>query len=175
LASALMMANLHAILHTLSSNVHALERLVTFVNDAIVRDTRIEKLLTMFVAVIDDRHRALHYINAGHVPPTVIRNNGEVELSEGGLVLGVVPDAKYARGCVELSPGDFLVAYTDGITEAMNVQEEQYGLARLVDLIRSNRSLSAARIVEKVLTEVNQFSNGGPIADDRVVLIFKVI
>lgn len=175
LASALMMANLHAILHTLTSNIHALERLVTFVNDAIVGDTRIKKLLTMFVAVIDDRHRALHYINAGHVPPTVIRNNGEVELSEGGMLLGVASDAKYARGCVELSPGDLLVAYTDGITEAMNVQEEQYGLARLVDLIRRNRSLSAARIVEKVLTEVSQFSNGGPIADDRVVLIFKVI
>ena len=174
LASALMMANLHAILHTLSSNIHALEHLVTFANDAILRDARTEKLLSMFVAVIDDQRRALHYINAGHVPPTIIRNNGELQLSEGGLVLGVAPDAKYTRGRVELCPGDILVAYTDGITEAMNAQEEQYGLARLVDLIRTNRSLPAAPLVQKVLTEVNQFSIGGPLADDRVVLMFKL-
>jgi phosphoserine phosphatase RsbU/P len=173
IASALMMANLQAILHTLSSNVHALEHLVNFVNEAIFRDARAQKLLSMFVAVIDERHQALHYINAGHVPPTIIRSTGEVHLSEGGLVLGVVPDATYTRGRVDLYPGDILVAYTDGVTEAMDVHEEQYGLQRLVDLIRANQSASAARIVETILTEVDQFSTGGPIADDRVVLMFK--
>jgi len=173
-AAALMMANLHASLHTLATHVHALEHVVKSVNEMIFSDTRAHKLLSMFVAVIDQR-RVLHYINAGHVPPVVIRFGGEtLQLDEGGFVLGAFADAAYKRGQVQLRPGDIFVAYTDGITEAMNAQDEQYGLERLIDLVRANRAVPAKQFVETVLSEIDRFSTQGPGEDDRVILIFKV-
>jgi sigma-B regulation protein RsbU (phosphoserine phosphatase) len=174
-ASALMMANLHASLHTLTTHVHALEHIVESINEMIFSDTRVQKLLSMFVAVIDERNRVLHYINAGHVPPAVISPGGEVvQLDEGGIVLGAVANATYQRGRIQLRPGDIFAAYTDGITEAMDVQGEQYGLQRLVNLVRSERTSPAKQIVETVLSEVDRFSTNSPDEDDRVMLILKV-
>lgn len=174
-ASALMMANLHASLHTLATHVHALEHIVESINEMIFSDTRVQKLLSMFVAVIDERNRVLHYINAGHVPPVVISSGGEVvRLDEGGIVLGAVANAAYQRGRLQLRPGDVFAAYTDGITEAMDVQGEQYGFQRLVNLVRSARTSPAKQIVETVLSEVDRFSTDSPDEDDRVMLILKV-
>jgi sigma-B regulation protein RsbU (phosphoserine phosphatase) len=175
IAAALMMASLHASLHTLATHVHALEHVVRSVNDMILSDTRAHKLLSMFAAVIDHRHQVLHYINAGHVPPAVIRFGGEtVQLDEGGILLGAFADVTYERGRVQLRPGDIFVAYTDGITEAMNVHGEQYGFTRLVDLIRAQRAMPASQIVETILSDVDRFSTQGPHEDDRVMLVFKV-
>ena len=175
-AAALMMANLHASLHVLAAHVHALERIVKSVNDMISDPrSRERKLMSLFVAVIEPRHRVLHYINAGHVPPAVIRPNEEiVELNEGGMVVGAFPDATYQRGRIQLGPGDIVVAYTDGITEAMNVHGEQYGLNRLVNLVRAERTAPAAQIAETVLSAVDRFSRDGADEDDRVMLILKV-
>lgn len=174
-AAALMMANLHASLRTLAAHVHSLEHVVKSVNEMIFSDSRPHKLLSMFAAVVDQRNRLLHYINAGHVPPAVIRFSDEtVQLDEGGFLLGAFPDVTYTRARVQLFPGDIIVAYTDGITEAMNIQGEQYGLQRLLSLLRAQRALPAQHIVETVLAEVDRFSAQGLHEDDRVLLIFKV-
>jgi phosphoserine phosphatase RsbU/P len=171
-ASALMMASLQASLRALAPHVHALESIVQSVNDMVLSHTRARKLLSMFVAVIDERTRALHYINAGHVPPVLIRQDGEAaRLEEGGILLGVFRDAAYKRGRVELSPGDILAAYTDGITEAADVHGEQFGLERTVDLVRSHRAAPAEEIVKTVLSEVDRLSV--PNGDDRVMLVLK--
>jgi phosphoserine phosphatase RsbU/P len=174
-ASALMMASLQASLRTLATHVHALECVVKSVNDMIFSHTRARKLLSMFVAVIDERNRALHYINAGHVPPVVIGHGGQTtRLDQGGMMLGVFPDTAYKRGHIQLRPGDILAAYTDGVTEAMDVHGEQYGLERLTDLIRTRRAEPAGEIVKTVLSEVDRFSAEGPDGDDRVMLVLKV-
>lgn len=173
-ASALLMASLQASLRTVSAHVHALENVVKSVNDMVLSHVRTHKLLSLFVAVIDERNRALHYINAGHVPPIVVRRDGEItRLDEGGLVLGVFRDALYKRGRVELRPGDIFAAYTDGVTEAMDTRGEQYGLERLADLIGRQRNERAGEIVKTVLSEVDRFSREGPNEDDRVMLILK--
>jgi phosphoserine phosphatase RsbU/P len=174
-ASALMMANLQASLHALAGHVHALEAVVQSVNDILLSDTRARKLLSMFVSVIEERPRVLHYINAGHVPPAIIRHDGETaQLDEGGFVLGAFPDASYRRGRVQLRSGDVFIAYTDGVTEAMDIHGEQYGFERLVDLVRARRDEPAKQIVDIVLSEVDRFSLHGPDEDDRVVLVLKV-
>jgi serine phosphatase RsbU (regulator of sigma subunit) len=174
-ASALMMANLHAALHTLVAHVHALEHVVESVNNMILSDSRTHKLLSMFVTVIEHRQRVLHYINAGHVPPTVIRRDGEiVQLSEGGMVMGAFSGIAFKRGRIQLGPGDIVAAYTDGITEATDVHGEQYGLERLVDLLRMEQAAPAPQIVETVLSVVDRFSQGGSHEDDRVILVLKV-
>jgi sigma-B regulation protein RsbU (phosphoserine phosphatase) len=174
--SAMVMANLQATLHALIAHLHSLERLVESLNDMMLADTRGQKYMTMFVTLLDQPRRTLHYVNAGHVPPAVVRSNGTVDyLREGGMVVGMFPSVKFDRGHVRMEPGDIFVACTDGITEAMNAQDDEFGSQRLIDLVARERSLPAAEIVQSVLTEVDHFSRGGTHEDDRVILIMKVV
>ena len=183
-ASALVMANLQATLRALVTHLHALERLVVGINHmmqtprnaSLPDQPRAQKYLSMFVGLLDQRHRALHYINAGHVPPAVVRAGGEsVYLEEGGMVVGLFPDAAYQRGFVQLFSGDIMVACTDGITEAMDAQREEYGRERLVDAVRRRRQMPAAQIVESILAEVEEYSRNGDHDDDRILLILKAV
>jgi sigma-B regulation protein RsbU (phosphoserine phosphatase) len=174
--SAMVMANLQATLHALLAHLHSLERLVESLNDMILADTRGQKYMTMFVGLLDQPHRTLHYVNAGHVPPAVVRANGDVDyLREGGMVVGLFPNQHFDRGHVRLEPGDIVVACTDGITEAMDRDGEEFGQERLVQLVAKERALPAAELVQSVLTEVDLFSRGGTHEDDRVILIMKVV
>ncbi|MBI3664100.1 MAG: SpoIIE family protein phosphatase [Acidobacteria bacterium] len=175
-ASALVMANLQATLRALVVHLHSLERIVASVNDMILADTRAQKYMSMFVGLLDQRNRTFHYINAGHVPPAVVRANGEhVFLREGGMVVGIFPGVAYERGYLKLEPGDVFVGCTDGITEAMDVQSNEYGIERLVETIGRERNSSAERIVETVLSEVDRFSRGGPHEDDRIIMVLKAL
>jgi len=174
-ASALMMSNLQAMLHTLVGHLHSLERLVEAINNLMASEGRQRKFMSMFVAMLDRRHRGLHYINAGHVPPAVIRANGDAEmLREGGMVIGVIPGQSYERGFLRLEKGDVFIACTDGITEAMNRAGDEFGLERLVETVSDHRHKKAQDIVAGLLHEVDEFSRGGTHEDDRVVLILKV-
>ena len=174
-ASALMMSNLQAMLHTLVGHLHSLERLVEAINNLMASEGRQRKFMSMFVAMLDRRHRGLHYINAGHVPPVVVRANGETEsLREGGMVIGVIPGQSYSRGFLRLEKGDVFLACTDGITEAMNRAGDEYGLERLTATLSKHRQKRADDIVKGILVEVDEFSRGGTHEDDRVVLILKV-
>jgi serine phosphatase RsbU (regulator of sigma subunit) len=175
-ASALVMANLQATLRALVMHLHSLERVVGTVNDMILADTRAQKYLSMFVGLLDQRNRTFHYINAGHVPPAVLRANGEVAyLREGGMVVGIFPGVPYERGFIRLESGDIFIGCTDGITEAMDVQSNEYGMERLVQCVGRVRTQPAEQIVEAVLADVDQFSRGGPHEDDRVIFILKVL
>ena len=183
-ASALVMANLQATLRALVTHLHALERLVVGINQmmqaprnaSLPDQPRTQKYLSMFVGLLDQRHRALHYINAGHVPPAVVRAGGEcVYLEEGGMVVGLFPDAAYHRGFIQLASGDIMVACTDGITEAMDAQRNEYGRERLVGAVRRRRQLPAAQIVESILAEVEEYSRNGDHDDDRILLVLKAL
>jgi len=175
-ASGLVMANLQATLRALVAHLHSLERLVSAVNNMILADTRAQKFMTFFACMLDTRHRALHYINAGHVPPAVLRASGEVlYLREGGMVMGVFPDVPYDRGFLPLESGDIMVGCTDGITEAMDTKDDEYGSERLVEAVGRFRHLPAQQIVESVLEEVERFSRGGTHEDDRVIYVLKVL
>ena len=174
--SAMVMANLQATLHALLAHLHSLERLVESLNDMILADTRGQKFMTMFIGLLDQPHRTLHYVNAGHVPPAVVRADGSVEyLREGGMVVGLFPSVHYDRGHVRLNAGDIVVSCTDGITEAMDKESEEFGQPRLVDLCVRERAKPAQEIVDIVLKEVDLFSRGGTHEDDRVIMILKVV
>src|SRR6202522_3745833 len=174
--SAMVMANLQATLHALLAHVHALERLVESLSDMMLADTRGQKFMTMFIGLLDQPNRTLHYVNAGQVHPGVIRANGDIEyLTEGGIVVGLFAGMKYEQGHVKLYPGDVVVACTDGITEADNAAEEEFGSKRLVDLVASERTQPAHDIVKSVLKEVDLFSQGGTHDDDRVIFVMRVV
>jgi sigma-B regulation protein RsbU (phosphoserine phosphatase) len=173
--AALVMSNLQATLHTLVRHVHSIEGILYNLNERILDSTRGGKYMTFFMGLIDLPRRGLHYVNAGHLPPVVVREKDPVFLREGGMVVGLLPNARYRRGFVQLAPGDVVTTWTDGITEADNPQEEQYGVERLVARVLSTRALSAREIVDAVFSEVDAFSKGGQHEDDRVVMAIKVV
>jgi phosphoserine phosphatase RsbU/P len=181
-ASALVMANVQATLHALADRAEPLEQLPATINQKILEGARASqsagrntKYLTMFMAFVENAGRRLRYVNAGHVPPVIVRADGRREwLETGGMVVGLLPDARYECGSVELEPGDLLVACTDGITEAMNAAGDEYGRPRLAESVSKCREQRPEEILRRILDEVETHSRGGVHEDDRILLVLKV-
>jgi sigma-B regulation protein RsbU (phosphoserine phosphatase) len=175
-SSALVMSNLQATLRALVMHLHSLEVLTLSLNEMMYHDAKSTKYLSIFLGLVDTRRNGLHYINAGHVPPLLVRGaTGEYKrLEEGGLVVGLFPQAEYERGSVRLEPGDVLVCCTDGILEATDGREEEFGSERLAAAVARHRAKNAQDIVECVLEEVNRFATGGTHVDDKVLMVMKV-
>lgn len=175
-SSALVMSNLQASLRALVMHLHSLEVVTMSLNEMMFNDTKSQKFLSLFLGLVDTRRNGLHYINAGHVPPLLIHGEqGEYrELTDGGTVVGLFPQTEYKRGSVKLATGDILVCCTDGIVEASNVQEDEYGSDRLAACVARHRAKSASAIVDAVAAEVASFSRGGTHVDDKVLMITKV-
>ena len=174
--SAMVMSNLQATLRALVNHLHSLEVLSTSLNEMIYLDTKSEKYLSCFLGLVDTKRGGLHYINAGHVPPMLVRadQSGVAMLEEGSTVVGLFPKSEYRRGSVQMKPGDVLVCCTDGILEACDHQEEEFGKERLAECIAQHQSKSAQGIVDAVLAEVNAFSKTGKYTDDKVLMILKM-
>jgi serine phosphatase RsbU (regulator of sigma subunit) len=174
--SALVMSNLQATLRALVMHLHSLEVLAVSLNEMMFNDTKSEKYLSCFLGLIDTRRSGLHYINCGHVPPILVHGEtGDYELlEEGGTVVGLFPSADYRRGSVKLHPGDVLITCTDGILEACDAKEDEYGKERLAACVKENRHKGAQGIVDSVLAQVNAFATGGKYTDDKVLMIMKV-
>ncbi len=105
----------------------------------------------------------LRYTNAGHNPPILLGMDGEIEmLSTPGIALGVLEHARLNESETMMHPGDVLVCYTDGVTEAINDAEEEYGVARLTDVVLRNRELSADAIVDAILADLMEHTGRRP-------------
>jgi len=178
-ASALVMANVQATLHALVDQPGPLEKLPATINQKMViagAGGRRTKYLSMFLASLDESGRNLRYVNAGHVPPAVVRADGSCEwLTEGGMVVGLLPDQEYRSGELVLRKDDLLVACTDGITEAMDAAGNEFGRPRLAELVSRLRALAPQEIMDGVLEAVNAHSRGGIYEDDRILMVLKAI
>ncbi|MFZ0960998.1 MAG: GAF domain-containing SpoIIE family protein phosphatase [Terriglobia bacterium] len=175
ISSAMVMSNLQATLRSLVLHLHSLNDIAEALNRMILHDTRGEKYMTMFMGLIDTRRKAIHYINCGHVPPLILRPGSEpLQLTEGGMVIGLFEDIQFDRGHVKFHPGDILLLCTDGITEAMDVQNEEFGLERLAASASQAAESKAKEIVLKVCDDVSVYSKGGTHMDDKVMLAVKV-
>jgi phosphoserine phosphatase RsbU/P len=179
-ASALVMANVQATLHALADHAEPLQRLPATINQKILESSsqssgRHTKYLTMFLSFVEDEGRRLRYVNAGHVPPVIVRADGRCEsLETGGMVVGLLPDPDYDCGSVDLAPGDLLVACTDGITEAMNADGDEFGKPRLAESVSKCRTLPPNEILRRILEEVDAHSRNGTHEDDRILLVMRV-
>jgi sigma-B regulation protein RsbU (phosphoserine phosphatase) len=152
--------------------VATIERL----NKVINRSTLATRFVSLFYAELE-RNGNFIYCNAGHPPALLLKDGAFQELTLGGLVLGPDMDAVYERGYVSLGPGDLIVLYTDGITEAADPAhggDEQFGVARLQSLIADNRSLPARGLVDLVFQRVEAFSGRSRPRDDQTVVVVKV-
>jgi sigma-B regulation protein RsbU (phosphoserine phosphatase) len=129
---------------------------------------------TFFYGVISIEKEKIYYTNAGHNPPFLIKADNEVhKLSDGGIVLGYIPDFSYIQNEVDFNKGDLFVAYTDGITETMNSKNEEFGEEKLLNIIRENKSSSVYNIKEKIIQAVKDFSDSEFFDDDLTLLICK--
>jgi sigma-B regulation protein RsbU (phosphoserine phosphatase) len=181
-ASALVMANVQATLHALADRVEPLEKLPATINQKLLDGGRASaaagrhtKYLSMFLGLLERGGRRLRYVNAGHVPPALIRADGAVEYLEmGGMIVGLFPGVEYECGVVELRAGDVLVACTDGITEAMDVAGNEFGKPELAASVAAKRERAPQEILRAVLAEVEKHSKGGMYEDDRILLVMKV-
>jgi sigma-B regulation protein RsbU (phosphoserine phosphatase) len=174
-SSALVMSNLQATLRALVMHLHSLEVLTLSLNEMIYNDTKSEKYLSCFLGLVDTRRNGLHYINAGHVPPILVDGNKGTYtlLEDGGTVIGLFPKTDYSRGTAQLKTGDILVCCTDGILEACDENDEEFGSEKLAAAVLKHREKTAQGIIEAVLGEVNQWCHGIQ-ADDKVLMVMKV-
>jgi sigma-B regulation protein RsbU (phosphoserine phosphatase) len=172
--AALLMSNLQAAVRGLSSLSVAPNVLCTRLNSIVYRNTESDRFITFFYAQLDGTARRMAYVNAGHNAPFVVRSDGSHErLREGGAVLGVFASRNYEMGSVQLSPGDRVVLFTDGVTEASGPAGEEFGEARLLRLLTDYRALSADELQAKILAIVGEFS-AGRWQDDATLLVLAV-
>ncbi|MFC1554369.1 SpoIIE family protein phosphatase [candidate division KSB1 bacterium] len=173
--ASLLMANLQATFRALSEVILDPALLVEKINNIIYENTSSDKFITLFYARFHREKLRLEYCNAGHNYPIVLSREGKIELlKEGGLIIGMMPDVKYQKGSVSLKSGDVVVMYTDGITEALNPENEEFGEERLVELCQENTDKSAEFLRNLILLEVEKFCNGTPQYDDMTMVILKV-
>ncbi|MEX2399301.1 MAG: SpoIIE family protein phosphatase, partial [Rhodothermales bacterium] len=157
--ASLLMANLQAGLHVMLPMDLSIEQAVGHLNRVISENTDYDKFITFFAAIVDCEAGTMDYVNAGHNPPMLVRRDGTVELLEaGGLLLGVMKSTTYERGTVELEPGDVVVFFTDGVTEAMSPGGEEYEEHRLEEVLRKTREQPAGEIMKRVRADIEAFT-----------------
>lgn len=179
IAAALLMSVVQASLRVISAENHsAVSQLTAKMNRYLYRSTPSSKYATFFYAELDDGGRRLRYVNAGHNPPYLARRTGgEVaiqELNAGGLALGLFPEARYQEAAIELSTGDVLVAFTDGVTEALDPGGQEFGEQRVQDILRQSIDLPAAEISARIAADLREWIGDAEQYDDLTYIVMKV-
>ncbi len=173
--AAMLMATFQASLKTLSTTQVDLPELVADMNRYACSNSQGGlRFTTAFLAEYDPARRLFAYINAGHNTPILRRSNGSIErLGVGGLPLGIMADAKYESASALLAPGDWLVIFTDGLVEAENARQEEYGEDRLLSAIGAGAAETPAEMLKRLMTELDFFVGSTPQHDDVTCLLVK--
>jgi sigma-B regulation protein RsbU (phosphoserine phosphatase) len=174
-SAALLMSSLHAAVHAQVASCRPITETVGAVNRYLADNTPANRFVTLFYAELDPLTGSLSFINAGHNPPLIAHAAGGTmeQLESGGLPLGIMPDGDYREGRTQLRPGDVLVTYSDGVTEQTNPRGEEFGAARLQEVIAQNVGLTAAGIRDKIESALSKFAQGTPAVDDITLVIVK--
>jgi sigma-B regulation protein RsbU (phosphoserine phosphatase) len=173
-AAALLMSSLHAAIHAQTGSHDTLVETISAVNRYLADNIPSNRFVTLFYAELDPESGAVSFLNAGHNPPLIVHSAGTVEqLASGGLPLGIKADAEYREGRTTLQPGDVLVIYSDGVTEAASPSGEEFGPTRLYEVVSRNVEASAAGIRDRIESALTKFSQGTQAADDITLVIVK--
>jgi len=173
--AALFMAFSRTLLRAKACRNPGVGRMIESVNNFINEEPHSDMFVTLFYSVLNHKQNKLNFVNAGHNPPLLLRRESDeiIRLSTGGVVLGAMKGLKMAEKTVDLEEGDLLVLYTDGVTEAVNKQEEQFGEGRLIKLIEKNHELSPEDLKNKIIDQVYDFASGTKQADDITLMILR--
>jgi phosphoserine phosphatase RsbU/P len=174
LPAALLMSNLQAAVRAFAQDAASPASINNSVNRLLCRNMASGRFATFCYARIDPAARRIVYSNAGHNPPLLLRGDGSVEkLGDGGMVLGIFPDTQYDQSELPLRPGDRLLFYTDGITEARDPDGEEYGEDRLAAAALAVTAPEALAIRDAVLADVNAFTDG-KFEDDATLIVVRI-
>lgn len=172
--AALLMSSVRASLRSMLPTCEDCGQLVRNLNRFIHESTSLTEFVTLFLGVIDARTGELEYVNAGHEHPFVLQAGGELtQLTEGGLVLGAFAEAPYDSHATILQPGDSLLLYTDGLTDATNAQDEMFGIERLRTCLHAKHGCAPQEVLENLLAATRQFVQSGEAIDDITLLALR--
>jgi serine phosphatase RsbU (regulator of sigma subunit) len=173
--AAMLMATFQASLKTLSTAQVALPELASNMNRyACTNSQGGLRFTTAFLAEYDPTRRTLDYINAGHNNPILRRASGQIErLDVGGLPIGIQPEVKYDSATVSLAPDDWLIIFTDGLVEAENARQEEYGESRLLSAIEAGKSIEPGELLKRLMAELDLFVGNTPQHDDVTCMLLK--
>ncbi len=173
--AALLMANLQAFLKTTCKQGMNLEDATALINDLISENTSDGKFITFFWAVFEDNKKSMHYVNAGHNHPLLIRDGKIRKLGKGGIILGVMKTIyPYESERIQLQKDDVIVLFTDGITEAMNTNGEEFSDEKLEELALQISDKPSKEILNSIKKEVQSFATGTVQSDDMTIVILKI-
>jgi phosphoserine phosphatase RsbU/P len=182
IGASLMMASLQASLR--GQAIHSkddLAGLMARVNKLVYETSTTNRYATFFHAQYDPETRKLIYVNAGHNPPYLLRKNGDgtevIMLTEGGAVVGMLPPmlVNYTQGDVVLQSGDLLVGFTDGISEAMNPDEEEWGEEAMLEELKTLEGRSCREILEHIVAAADRFASGAKQHDDMTMIVLRAL
>ncbi len=174
--AALIMASFRASLIAEIRNNYAIRSIMFKVNNLLYESTQPDIYVTAVYGVLDTKNRIFTFTNAGHNAPVFRHVDGRMEyLTEGGVALGTFQNSEYEARPLSLSSGDIIVFYTDGVTEAKNEKEEEFGTRRLKQVINDSHQLGAAQIQENIYRSIEVFTGALPRADDLTMIVIKVL
>ena len=179
MSAALLMASLHASLRSQTlSGAGDLGTKMANINRLLYDASDSNRYATFFYAELDCDSRTLHYVNGGHNPPAVLRKeNGTWQVSrlgDGGPVVGLLAGAAYKQQTLHLLPGDILLAFTDGISEAMNAAEDEWGEDRMIAEAQAHADLNAAEVLQRLFQAADAFAAGAPQHDDMTLVVLRL-
>jgi len=173
--AALLMSSLQATLRGCARIATSVADCVQNSNVLLSASTDARSFITLFYAVLDVKSHTLTYCNAGHNPPMIIRGDGTLRTLEvGGPIVAAFDQSTYQQEVVDFMPGSRLLMYTDGITEATNPGDEQYGEARLEQLVRSSARVTSRLLIERIIDDVLTFQKDASAADDMTLVCLSM-
>jgi len=175
IGAALVMTSLHATCRALTKHIHSLEKIASILNETLVETTGPGTFVTLMIMLVDPVKRRLHYICAGHNPPLHVDCTGKGFLIDkgGGPPVGLFPHLTYSREILEVEAGSTILIYTDGVSEAENVNRDQFGIDRLAAVVRNHRLDSAVGIHNGIRAGLFDFVGDHPSSDDSTMIVLK--
>lgn len=176
IAASLLMASVRASLRAFAQDVYDIDEIIQRVNVQLVRDTQDNEFATLFYGVLNPTNRRLTYCNAGHEPALLFRRGEFQKLDTGGMIVGVDESAEYLKAIVHLEPGDLIVAYTDGLTDAMNFNGQSFGRERIMSAVAEAAAAgkSAHDTVNHLLWHMRKHTGLNRSFDDTTLVVVRV-
>jgi phosphoserine phosphatase RsbU/P len=172
--AALLVSTVHSAVHLQIDEAKTIADLVTRIDRHLQRFAATRKFLTLFFGLLEPDTGHFRYVSAGHNPVLLVRSaGGLVRLESTGVPVGMLPNASWREETIELSPGDLLCVYTDGVTEAVDEREEEFGLERLSEIVARGASRPVRELCDEVLAAVADFARGMPQYDDQTLLLVR--
>ncbi len=173
LAAALYMVKLQSTLRALASDFTSLSNLGSKINKIFHRDSEPNRFATMIYISLKKNRGDLKILNAGHIPPILLSNGELIEMSKGSPAIGIKSNSEYREESLELKKGDYLIIYSDGVSESINSEGEFYGTDRLKYILKKNENESPKEMGENIITSINKFVGNNKFYDDLSIVILK--